>query len=189
MDTTSLMTLPDDLPVPDDDGACDHLVGAEMPAIVLPATVGDPVDLRALPGPRTVLFLYPRTGQPGQALPPGWDDIPGARGCTPQNCAFRDHHGELQARGAAVYGISTQDSAYQREAAERLHLPFPLLSDADQALTGALRLPTFHVDGMTLLKRVTLVVRAQRIEHVVYPVFPPGESAEHVIAWLRDHPL
>ncbi len=178
--------LPDDLPVPEDDGACDHLPGMRLPSVPLQATDGRMVDLATLPG-RTVVYAYPRTGRPDHPLPDGWDAIPGARGCTPQSCAFRDHYADLQALGADVVGLSTQDTAYQREAAERLHLPFPLLSDADLALTHALRLPTFEVDGMTLTRRLTMIVRDGTIEHVFYPVFPPDRNAGEVIGWLQDH--
>ena len=177
--------LPDDLPVPEDDGACDHLPGMKLPSVLLPATDGRLVDLAALPG-RTVVYAYPRTGRPDQPLPDGWDAIPGARGCTPQSCAFRDHYGELLALGADVVGLSTQDTDYQREAVNRLHLPFPLLSDADLSLTRALRLPAFEVNGMTLTKRLTMIVRNGAIEHVFYPVFPPDRNAGDVIAWLRE---
>jgi peroxiredoxin len=186
---TSVSDLPPDLPRPVDDGACDHLPGMLMPSIRLPSTAGRLVDLGALSAPRTVIYCYPRTGRPGQALPDGWDMIPGARGCTPQSCGFRDHHGELAGLGAEVYGISTQSTAYQREMAERLHLPFEVLSDARFALVEALRLPTFEVEGMRLIKRLTLIVREQRIEHVFYPVFPPDESAANVIDWLERHPI
>lgn len=177
-------TLPADLPVPVDDGACDHLTGLRLPSMPLPATDGRTVDLSALSG-RTVVYCYPRTGRPDQALPTGWNAIPGARGCTPQSCAFRDHHAELLARGAsAVYGLSTQDTAYQREAVERLHLPFALLSDEQLAFARALKLPTFEVDGMVLVKRLTLIVHEGVIEKVFYPVFPPDRSADEVSAWL-----
>jgi peroxiredoxin len=186
---TSVSDLPPDLPRPVDDGACDHLPGMLMPSIRLPSTAGRLVDLGALSAPRTVIYCYPRTGRPGQALPEDWDTIPGARGCTPQSCAFRDHHGELAGLGAELYGISTQSTAYQREVAERLHLPFEVLSDARFALVEALRLPTFEVEGMRLIKRLTLIVREQRIEHVFYPVFPPDESAAEVIDWLQRHPI
>lgn len=184
--TDDLHTLPDDLPIPEDDGATDHLPGVRMPSLALPATDGQPVDLAELPG-RTVVYIYPRTGRPDESNPTGWDAIPGARGCTPQSCAFRDHYQELQALGAAVYGLSTQDTNYQREAAERLHLPFALLSDADLRLTHALRLPTFEADGMTLIKRLTFIVRDGMIEHVFYPVFPPDANAGDVLAWLAEH--
>jgi peroxiredoxin len=182
-----LLSLPADLPVPEDDGACDHLSGLSLPAIPLPTTDGGTVDLSTLSG-RTVVYAYPRTGQSDR--PPGsdWDRIPGARGCTPQSCAFRDHHAELQALGARVFGLSTQDSDYQREAAERLHLPFPLLSDVELTLTGAIRLPTFEYQGMTLIKRLTLVIRDGRIEYVFYPVFPPDQNAVDVVAWLTALP-
>jgi peroxiredoxin len=177
--------LPDDLPVPQDDGAARHLVGMRLPAIALPATDGAKVDLAALAG-RTVVYVYPRTGRPGVVLPEGWDGIPGARGCTPQSCSFRDHFAELKALGVAhLFGLSTQDTDYQREAAERLHLPFAILSDAGLQLTNALRLPTFAVAGMTLLKRMVWVIDDGVIAKVFYPVFPPDESAAVVVAWLR----
>jgi peroxiredoxin len=181
-----LYSLPADLPVPADDGACDHLVGMAVPSIGLPSTSGELVNLARLSG-RTVVYAYPRTGRPDQDPPSGWDTIPGARGCTPESCSFRDHHQELRSLGARVFGLSTQDTAYQQEAAARLHLPFDLLSDADLALTGTLRLPTFVVGAMTLLKRLTLVINYGRIEHVWYPVFPPDTHAEVVVAWLAGH--
>jgi peroxiredoxin len=180
----NLYQLPADLPVPVDDGAADHLPGVPLPRVPLPSTAGGTVDLAALPG-RTVVYAYPGTGRPDQAPLPGWDAIPGARGCTPQSCAFRDHYQELQARGAALFGLSTQTTADQREAVERLHLPYPLLSDADLVFAHALRLPTFTVAGLALLKRLTLIVREGRIEHVFYPVFPPDQNAAAVIAWLQ----
>lgn len=184
---SSLQDLPDNLPRPIDDGACDHLAGTAMPAIVLASTKGRDVNLAALGPGRTVIYCYPRTGVPGEALPDGWDAIPGARGCTPQACAFRDHAADLARLGARVFGLSTQDTAYQREMAERLHLPFEILSDVRLASTEALRLPTFTVDGMRLIKRLTLIIRDGAIEHVIYPVFPPTSSAADVIAWLEDH--
>jgi peroxiredoxin len=178
--------LPADLPVPQDDGAARHLPGSRLPSLKLPATDGGEVDLAALAG-RTVVYIYPRTGRPGQPPPDGWDAIPGARGCTPQSCSFRDHFAELRQLGVShLYGLSTQDTDYQREAAERLHLPFPLISDADLRLTGALRLPIFAVDGMTLQKRMVLVIDDGVIAKVFYPVFPPDESAAEVVAWLRS---
>ena len=177
--------LPNDLPVPEDDGAADHLPGMRLPSVPLASTSGEIVDLSALPG-RTVVYCYPMTGRPDRSLPAGWDEIPGARGCTPQSCSFRDHHAELRSLGASVFGSSTQDTEYQREAATRLHLPFALLSDSDLALAGALGLPTFEVDGMVLLKRLTLVIDEGWIEKVFYPVFPPDRSAEEVVEWLED---
>jgi len=177
-------TLPPDLPRPQDDGACDHLAGLALPSIELPSTRGGTVDLGALSGPRTVIYCYPRTGTPGEAMPDGWDSIPGARGCTPQACAFRDHYRELAALGGDVYGLSTQSTEYQRGMAERLHLPFPVLSDAELRFAHALRLPTFEVDGISLIKRLTLVVRQGAIEQVFYPVFPPDANAEQVLRWL-----
>jgi peroxiredoxin len=181
------MILPPDLPAPRDDGAAAHLPGARVPPVALPSTDGGSVRLDAPGGPpRTVLYAYPRTGRPGEdPLVGDWDLIPGARGCTPESCAFRDHHAELAAAGAEVYGVSTQDTAYQREAVERLGLPFALLSDADGELTRALRLPTFAAADQTLLKRLTLVLREGRVEHVFYPVFPPDGHAAEVLAWLR----
>ena len=186
--TDDYLSLPPDLPVPDDDGAAAHLPGTSMPHLALPTTAGGTVRLDA-PGPgRTVVYVYPLTGRPGTDLPAGWDAIPGARGCTPEACGFRDHHQDLLAAGAArVYGLSSQDTDYQREVVDRLGLPFPMLSDPDLSLAGALRLPTFTVAGLTLYKRLTLVVRAGVIEHVFYPVFPPGEHAEQVLGWLRDN--
>ena len=179
------LELPDDLPVPVDDGAARHLTGMALPDVSLAATDGARVNLARLPG-RTVVYIYPRTGRPGQAMPTGWNGIPGARGCTPQSCSFRDHFDELRALGVRqLYGLSTQDSDYQREVVERLHLPFVILSDADFALQRALRLPTFNVDGMTLLKRMALVIDDGRVSKVFYPVFPPDRSAAEVVAWLR----
>lgn len=184
-------TLPEDLPEPVDDGAAAHLTGTAMPSIALPATDGTRMRVDRAPGDaeRLVLYGYPRTGRPGEEpLSPDWDVIPGARGCTPQACAFRDHASDLRDAGAAVAGLSTQTTDYQREAAERLHLPFPLLSDADLTLTRALDLPTFTVADVTLLKRLTLIIRAGTIEKVFYPVFPPDANAGEVLAWLREHP-
>lgn len=176
------------IPAPQDDGAARHLPGMRLPSIPVPATDGKTVDLSALPG-RTVVYAYPRTGRPGVENPTGWDSIPGARGCTPQTCAFRDHFSELQRQGTKhVFGLSTQETAYQREAAERLHLPFALLSDERLMLTRALRLPTFEAAGMTLLKRLTLIINEGRIEHVFYPVFPPDRNAGDVAEWISNHP-
>jgi peroxiredoxin len=178
------LVLPDNLPVPQDDGAARHLAGLRLPDLALTATDGTQVNLSKLKG-RTVVYVYPRTGRPGVPAPDGWDAIPGARGCTPQSCGFRDHFAELKRLGVAqLYGLSTQDSKYQREAVERLHLPFAILSDEDLKLTRALRLPTFSVQGMTLIKRMALVVDGGVITHVFYPVFPPDKSAETVVAWL-----
>ena len=182
----NLLELPADLPVPVDDGACDHLPGMRLPALAVPATDGATVDLSTLPG-RSVVYVYPRTGRPDRPLPTGWDEIPGARGCTPQSCAYRDLAAEFAALGARVFGMSSQDTAYQREAVARLHLPFPLLSDERLELTTALSLPTFAVDGMTLIKRLTLVINDGGIETVFYPVFPPDADAANVAAWLREH--
>ena len=182
--------LPSDLPVPADDGAADHLPGASMPAITLTATTGAGVELSNLPnGGPTILYVYPMTGRPGVALPEGWDDVPGARGCTPESCGFRDHHADLLYAGASgVYGLSSQDTDYQREAVQRLRLPFALLSDPELTLAAALRLPTFSIDGTARYQRITLVVTEGMIEHVFYPVFPPGEHAEQVLDWVRSRP-
>jgi peroxiredoxin len=177
--------LPPGIPVPQDDGAARHLAGTKITDVALPATEGAPVNLSKLKG-RTVVYVYPRTGVPGVDPPDGWDQIPGARGCTPQSCSFRDHFGELKRLGVAqLYGPSTQDTAYQREAATRLHLPFAILSDEKLALTKALKLPTFSAAGMTLLKRMALVIDDGTITKVFYPVFPPDKNAEEVIAWLQ----
>ena len=185
---TSFEQLPTGLPVPVDDGAAAHLRGRTLPGLRLPATTGGEVDLGALRG-RTVLYIYPRTGVPGEPLPTGWDSIPGARGCTPETCAFRDHHAELRAAGAAVLGLSAQPPAEQAEAAGRLGLPFPLLSDPELRLAAELDLPTFGVDAMVLYRRLTLVVDDGVIDHVFYPVFPPDGHAAEVLEWLRSHPV
>ncbi len=179
--------LPADLPMPVDDGKCAHLTGMRVPAIGLPSTSGRVVDLGKLTAPWTVIYCYPMTGVPGKPLPEGWDLIPGARGCTPQTCGFRDRYHELAALGAEVFGLSTQTTEYQREMVERLHVPFEVLSDAEFAFCDALHLPTFEVKGMRLVKRLTMVIRKGMIEKVFYPVFPPNESAEQVIGWLRQN--
>ncbi|HEX5894967.1 MAG TPA: peroxiredoxin [Thermoleophilaceae bacterium] len=181
-----IQTLPEDLPVPEDDGAADHLINAVVPAIALKATTGEAIRLDELEG-RTVLFCYPRTGRPDEELPPGWNAIPGARGCTPEACGFRDAHQQFQELGARVLALSTQSSDYQREMAERLHLPFPVLSDERLELTTALGLPTFETSGWTLLKRLTMVIDDGRIEQVFYPVFPPDTHARDVLDWLRPN--
>jgi peroxiredoxin len=180
--------LPPDLPVPVDDGACRHLPGMAVPSIKLRSTSDKWVDLSTIQGPRVVVYCYPRTGRPDEPLLPGWDAIPGARGCTPETCAFRDHHQELRTLGAEVFGFSTQTTDYQKEMVTRLHVPFEVLSDEKLELVRALRLPTFDIQGMTLVKRLTLVIAQGRIEKVFYPVFPPDKHASEVIAWLRDHP-
>jgi peroxiredoxin len=174
------------LPVPEDDGAARHLFGMAIASVPLAATDGSTVDLSSLKG-RVVVYAYPRTGRPGEPNPDGWDLIPGARGCTPQTCAFRDHFAELKARGVDhLYGLSTQDTDYQREVAGRLHLPFPLLADASLRLTNVMRFPVFQTNGMTLLKRLTLVLRDGVIEQVFYPVFPPDRNAADVMEWLTS---
>jgi peroxiredoxin len=174
-------TLPDDLPVPEDDGAADHLLDAAVPPIELQATTGETVRLDQ-PEVRTVLFCYPRTGRPGDELPPGWNAIPGARGCTPEACGFRDAHAQFAELGVRVVALSTQSPEYQREMADRLHLPFPVLSDERLELTRALGLPTFETSGMTLLKRLTLVIEDGRVAQVFYPVFPPDSHAAELLS-------
>jgi len=181
--------LPDNLPVPEDDGAADHLPGARLPDIALASSSGGVVSIAETGAPRAVIFAYPRTGRPNQLMPDGWDAIPGARGCTPQTCAFRDLHHAFTALETRVYGLSTQKTDDQREMVERLHVPFPVLSDAQLELTRSLRLPTFEVEGMTLLKRLTLVIGDGFIETVFYPVFPPNKSADTALEWLRRNPL
>jgi len=177
--------LPPNLPVPEDDGAADHLTGLPVPALALSSTLGGSLDLAAAANGLFVAYLYPRTGTPGEPLPDGWDDIPGARGCTPQSCAYRDALAEFSALGAAIVGISAQSPAEQREFAAREHIPFPLLSDAGLRLAAALGLPTFQVAGLTLYKRLTLVAEGGRIVRAFYPVFPPDRDAAEVLGWLR----
>lgn len=186
-------TLPPDLPAPVDDGGADHLPGMPAPDVALQSTSGELIGIAGMPR-RAVLYCYPMTGAPDNPPPDGWDLIPGARGCTPQSCSFRDHHQELADLGVDVFGLSTQTTAYQQEAIDRLHLPFAILSDADLELTRTLRLPTFQIDQLpeqvgpaTLLKRLTMVLRDGRIEKVFYPVFPPDRNAEEVIDWLQVH--
>jgi peroxiredoxin len=177
--------LPSGIPAPQDDGGARHLTGTGLPELALPATDDGSVNLSKLKS-RTVVYIYPRTGVPGVDPPEGWDLIPGARGCTPQSCGFRDHFAELKQLGVTqVFGLSTQDTAYQREAASRMHLPFALLSDETLALASALKLPTFSVAGMTLLKRMALVIDGGVITKVFYPVFPPDRNAAEVVAWIQ----
>jgi len=185
MINNNLTELPKDLPLPIDDGAAAHLEGMSLAKIALPSTDGGTVELASITG-RFVIYIYPMTGRPGVPLPDGWDAIPGARGCTPQSCNFRDHHTELSALGVGVFGLSTQDTEYQREARDRLHLPFQLLSDSSLQLKNALRLPTFQVQGMELYKRLTLIIETGKIEKVFYPVFPPDKNAEEVLVWLKQ---
>jgi peroxiredoxin len=183
-----LTSLPPDLPVPDDDGAADHLAGVQSPELTLISTAGEAIHLDALGDGRSVIYIYPLTGRPGTDLPSGWDAIPGARGCTPESGSFRDHYHEVLDAGAGrVFGLSSQDSDYQREVVERLQLPFQMLSDPTLSLAAAVGLPTFEADGVTLYKRLTLIIRSGLIEHVFYPIFPPNEHAEQVLAWLRDN--
>jgi peroxiredoxin len=190
MSTHDPMVLPPGLPVPTDDGATRHLPGMQVAAVALPTTGGTDMLIGDVgPRPRRIVYAYPRTGRPGEApLVDDWDLIPGARGCTPESCGFRDHHAELARAGADVVGLSTQDTDYQRETVTRLHLPFVLVSDAGLRFTRAMGLPTMDVGGQILLKRFTLVIREGRVEHVFYPVFPPDRHAEQVLQWLEAHP-
>ena len=181
--------LPTDLPRPIQDGAADHLKGMRLPDISLPSTGKKSIELKKLGKGRSVIYCYPMTGVPGVPLPEGWDLVPGARGCTPQSCNFRDRHEELKHLGVTVYGLSTQTTEYQLEMAERNHLSFEILSDSDFRLCDALRLPTFQIAGMRLLKRLTMIIHGGEIEHVLYPVFPSNENADRVIDWLNGHPL
>jgi len=186
--SSDFAALPPNLPVPEDDGAADHLPGLAIPSLPLPSTLGGTADLAELAQGRLVAYVYPRTGTPGEPSPEGWDDIPGARGCTPQSCAYRDALAEFERLGASPVGISTQNAEEQSEFASREHIPFPLLSDSDLRLTAALGLPTFEVAGMTLYRRLTLIAEAGTIVKVFYPVFPPDRDAASVLAWLAAHP-
>ncbi len=177
--------LPGDLPIPVDDGAAEHLIGSAVPPLPLPATSGHDVALHELPG-RTVLFVYPRTGTPGDPLPAGWDAIPGARGCTPQACGIRDSHPEFVTLDARVFGLSTQSAADQLEASQRLHLPYALLSDSELAMTRAWELPSFSVDGLTLTRRITIFLLDGIVDGLIYPVFPPDRSARSALEWLHE---
>lgn len=182
---TDIYSLPDNLPVPADDGACDHLIGLQIPNLTLSATDGSQVNLSAIKG-RLALYCYPMTGRPGVPLPEGWDAIPGARGCTPQSCAFRDHYAELRELHCEVYGLSTQSPDYQFEMANRLHLPFNILSDETLAFAHALNLPTFVVEDMTLIKRLTLIINDGVIKAVHYPIFPSHSDANWVLNFLQS---
>lgn len=183
---TNLSQLPTDLPIPEDDGSTNHLRGMKLPNLALSATNGKTVNFANIKG-KLVIYCYPMTGQPNVALPDGWDQIPGARGCTPQSCSFRDHYQELQALGAEVVGLSVQSTEYQKEMADRLHLPFSVLSDANYQFQKALNMPTFEAAGMTLLKRVTLIANNGVIDAVHYPIFPSDSDPEWVMAYLKNH--
>jgi len=188
--TRDYRSLPRDLPAPEDDGAADHLTGLAVPSVRLASTLGGEVDLAAAaagPG-RLVVYVYPRTGKPGEPLIEGWDEIPGARGCTPQNAAFRDHVTDFAALGATLLGVSAQSPEDQAEFAAREGIPYPLLSDEGLELARALKLPTFEAGGLTLYRRITLVACAGTIEHVFYPVFPPDQNAADVLGWLAGAP-
>mgnify|MGYP002377039237 FL=1 len=186
MNTKNLLVLPDNLPVPEDDGACVHLEGTNMPAIALASTSGSKVKLGFEDG-ILVVYFYPMTGRPDAPPMVGWNEIPGARGCTPQSCSFRDHHSDLLDLGAKVYGVSSQSPEDQKEAVQRLHLPFELLSDSKFELASALRLPTFEYNALRLIKRLTLIIENGAIRKVFYPVFPPNENAANVVAWLQQN--
>lgn len=181
---TEFSRLPSDLPVPVDDGAADHLPGSAVPEVALPSTQGGELSLADAARGLLVVYVYPRTGTPGMAAPEGWDDIPGARGCTPQSCAFRDAQQELARHGASLIGISTQTPEEQAEFAQREHIPYPLLSDHELVLAERMRLPTFQAGGLQLYKRLTFVAQAGRIVKLFYPVFPPDRNADEVLAWL-----
>lgn len=182
--------LPEGLPVPSDDGAADHLTGTELPDVALTATDGATIRVPDI-STRTIIYVYPMTGRPDEdVIPEGWEDVPGARGCTPESRGFREHYDDLRAAGVRrVFGLSTQSSDYQREARDRLDLPFELLSDADRELASRLGLPTFRIGGDEYLQRLTLVVADGRIEHVFYPVFPPDEHASEVLGWVEANPV
>jgi peroxiredoxin len=183
---TNFNELPTDLPVPLDDGSTNHLKGMKLPRVSLQATNGKRIDLADIKG-RLVIYCYPMTGQPNVALPDGWDQIPGARGCTPQSCSFRDHYQELKALGAEIIGLSVQTTEYQKEMVNRLHLPFPVVSDVEHQFQRALNMPTFVTAGMTLLKRVTLIANHGVIEAVHYPIFPSDSDAAWVVSYLKSH--
>jgi peroxiredoxin len=187
--TESYRYLPADIPVPIDDGAADHLRGMEVPSVTLSSTLGEALNLAGATERLAVVYVYPRTGVPGEPLPEGWDEIPGARGCTPQSCAFRDHVLELAAYGASVLGLSAQPHEEQREFAGREHIPYPLLSDPDMQLAHLLGLPTFEAAGRSYYRRLTLIAHQRRIAKVFYPVFPPHRNPADVLDWLADQPI
>ena len=184
--TTNLSELPKDLPAPVDDGAASRLQGTSLPDLALSSTDGGSVNFATLRG-CNVLYIYPMAGRPGVPLPDGWDAIPGARGCTPQACSYRDHYAELKSLNTDVFGLSARSTGYQKEARDRLHLPFQLLSDSSLRLKQLLRLPTFTTGEMELYKRLTMIVADGRITKVFYPVFPPDRNADDVLAWLRSN--
>ncbi len=185
--TRDLMNLPSNLPIPEDDGACDHLSGMRVPSIQLLSTAERMVDLALESKKPTVVFIYPRTGEPNKPAPSDWDLIPGARGCTPQSCGFRDLHKEFEREGFNVYGLSSQDSDYQKEFARRNHIPFEILSDKDFKFTDALNLPTFKYNSVRLIKRMAFILQDGKFKKVFYPVFPPNENAEAVLQWVRGN--
>jgi peroxiredoxin len=185
-DASDLRQVPGDLPIPDADGAAAHLTNEAVPSVALAASTGESIDLAGTPGDRTlVVYVYPKTGVPGEALPHGWDRIPGARGCTPQSCAFRDSAGELTRLGATVFGLSAQPLEEQQEFARRERIPYPLLNDSGFRMVEELGLPTFSANGVRYYRRLTFIARRGRISRVFYPVFPPQDNAADVIAWIR----
>lgn len=186
---TNFGQLPENLPAPVDDGACRHLTGMQVPSLSLQSTAGRSLNLAEIQAPTTVVYCYPMTGKPGEPLPSSWDTIPGARGCTPETCGFRDYYRELKGLGAEVFGVSTQTTEDQREMVERLHVPFEVLSDNGLAFTRALNLPTFEIQGRIFIKRLTLIARQGRIAHVFYPIFPPNAHADEVFSWLSRNPV
>lgn len=181
-----LIKVPSDLPVPEDDGACKHLIGSPVPPIEMTSTSGRLINLASQTG-WVVIYCYPMTGRPGQAIPDGWASIPGAAGCTPQSCSFRDSHDEIKSFGASVFGMSAQTAEDQIEAVQRLQLPYELLSDNALLFAQTLGLPVFEAGGMRLLKRVTLIVKKGMVAKYFYPVFPPDKNANEVLSWLRVH--
>lgn len=187
-DPDALHSLPDGLPIPEDDGAAKHLLGAAIPSLQLTSSAGEHLDLGGLARRTLILYVYPRTGVPDQPLPAGWDQIPGARGCTPQSCAFRDSAAQIEELDGAIFGLSSQALAEQREFSGREQIPYPLLNDSSFRLATELGLPTFEADGERYYRRLTLIARAGRIVKVFYPVFPPQQNAADVIAWLNRHP-
>ncbi len=178
--------MPDALPAPIDDGACDHLVGLTVPHVRLRSTRGGEVDMADLASGPAVVYVYPRTGVPGVEMPAGWDLIPGARGCTPQSCSYRDDHSAFQRVGATVFGLSTQSLEAQHEFAAREHMPFALLSDPGVEVGNALGLPSFVAGDDVLYKRVTLIIEAGVVVYARYPVFPADTDAEITLVWLRS---
>jgi peroxiredoxin len=179
---------PMELSMPVDDGAADDLPGRVVPGASLSSTLGGRLDLREATRRLAVIYIYPRTDVPGAPPPEGWEEIPGAPGCTPQSRAFRDHVLELAAYGASVFGLSSQSLAEQCEFAQRERIPYPLLSDPGMQLAEALGLPTFEADGRRFYRRLTFLAHEQRIAKVFYPIFPPRQNASQILRWLAAQP-